>query len=462
MNEDNLKSLKIAFFPLLRTTFDVVYAQQMIDSARQSLLHAGFDLIEPEQPIKDIDDAVRAASLIAKQQIDTLLIFQATFADSTMVTTLTKSTTSPIFLWAVPEGWTGGRLRLNSLCGINLAGHALTRQGQKYYYGYGPPDDEAVLKKLQTLSKVGALKRYLESTKLGVIGEHPEGFDSCHLDKDALNSAFGIQVESIPLETIFDRARGISEQAVSSVRTELDQILDNLSTLDQNALMGTLRVYVALRSVAKEKGLDGLAVRCWPEFFTEMGCAACGAMSMLSDGFSNNIPIPCSCEADINGTVTQLILQYLSAGPSFGTDIVGVDRDKNQIALWHCGLAPLSMANPDEQPHGTIHSNRQLPLLMDFTLKPGGITFARISQAGAKLQLVIGEGEMLNVPKPFSGTAGTLRPNCNAEYFLDSLLHQGLEHHLSMTYGHFATEFKLLAECINLRILMMDDQEVKI
>jgi len=452
-----MKSRRIAFMPLVRTTFDVPFANQMITSARNHLLKAGFDLVEPPAAISDQCSADEAARMLKTHSVDMLLVFQATFADSTLLTTLAEAVDVPIFLWAVPEPWSGSRLRLNSLCGVNLAAHALTLRDYKFEYGYGLPSDPEIQQKIKKVSEIGALLRNLRSARMGVVGEHPPGMDSCHLDEEKLREIFGVQVEKIDLQSVFSRARSIQTAQIAPVREGLDNRLDNLSQLNQEALNNTLRVYLALRELADERGLDGLAVRCWPEFFTEMGCAACGAMSMLSDGFNGEAFLPCSCEADINGTVTQWILQSLSNSPAFGTDMVGVDVGQNQIALWHCGLAPLSMANPEEQPHGAIHSNRQLPLLMDFTLKSGDVTFARISQAGEDLQLVIGEGEMLDAPKPFSGTSGTLRPNCTAKYFLESLIHQGLEHHLSMTYGHYVSELQMLAEWINLPVLMMDD-----
>jgi L-fucose isomerase-like protein len=457
-----MKSRRIAFMPLVRTTFDVPFANQMISSARDALLKAGFDLVETPAPISDQSTADEAARMLQNQTVDALLVFQATFADSTLVTTLAEAADAPIFLWAVPEPWTGSRLRLNSLCGINLAAHALRLREIKFDYAYCSADDPQILKKLNKISAVGALLRRLKTARMGVVGEHPAGMDSCHLDQDQLLETFGIHIEKIDLQAVFARARTIKTAQLASVRADLDEKLDNLTELNQPALNNTLRVYQTLHDLADELALDGLAVRCWPEFFTEMGCAACGAMSMLSDGFSGQKLMPCSCEADINGTITQWILQSLSNSPTFGTDMVGVDVDQDVIALWHCGLAPLSMAHPDEQPRGTIHSNRQLPLLMDFRLKPGPVTFARISQADGRLRLVIGEGQMLDAPKPFSGTAGTLKPDCSAKYFLDSLMHQGLEHHISMTYGRYASELKMLAEWINLPVFMMDDQEVSI
>jgi L-fucose isomerase-like protein len=176
-------------------------------------------------------------------------------------------------------------------------------------------------------------------------------------------------------------------------------------------------------------------------------------MSMLSDGFGLPAPLPCSCEADINGTLTQLLLQWVSDAPAFGTDMVGVDPDKDRIALWHCGLAPLSMADPKFQPHGGIHSNRRVPLVMDFPLKPGPVTVARVSQSTGSLRLILGKGEMLAEPKPFSGTAGILRLDCSAQEFLDLLMHEGLEHHISLTYGDYLGELQAFASFVGLPVL---------
>jgi L-fucose isomerase-like protein len=191
-------------------------------------------------------------------------------------------------------------------------------------------------------------------------------------------------------------------------------------------------------------------VRCWPEFFTELGCAACGAMSMLSDEL-----LPCSCEADVNGTVTQLMLQWLSGEPAFGTDVVSFDLDEDAVVVWHCGLAPLSMADPDVQPRATIHSNRQLPLLMEFPLKPGRVTLARLSEATGSYRLVVGTGEILQAPMSFTGTSGVLRFDRPAAEVLDIMLSEGLEHHVSLTYGDYEPALLALAKMLDLPILRL-------
>lgn len=448
-----MQALRIAFLPLIRTTFDVPMAEAMIRAARQSLLAAGFELTGPEQALTDLSSAQSAATDLASTPVDLLLVFQATFADSTMAVALTEKTEAPVFLWAMPEPWTGERLRLNSLCGINLAGHALTLRERAYEYAYAAPDDVTTLQHIRTLALAGRLRRNMKSARLGVVGEHPAGMDSCHLDEPGLNQIFGIQIQRIDLNDVFQRARSTPAADLSQVRSRLDTYLDNLATLDQTPLNGTLSIYSALKEIATEQKLDGLAVRCWPEFFTEMGCAACGAMSMLSDGLGQDAPLPCSCEADINGTVTQLMLQTLAGTPAFGTDMVAVDFEKDALALWHCGLAPFSMADPAVQARGGIHSNRRVPLVMEFPLKPGPVTIARLSQATGELRLVLARGEMLASPKPFSGTSGTLRLSGPVRDFLDVLMKEGLEHHVSLVYGNYLKELQVFASLVGLPVL---------
>jgi L-fucose isomerase-like protein len=448
-----VNSLNIAFLPLIRTTFDVPLAEEMVRAARENLLSAGFHLLGPEQPITDLAGAQAAVRLLAAEPVDLALIFQATFADSSMVVQMAENLNAPILLWAVPEPWSGERLRLNALCGINLAGHALRLRGHGYDYAYAVPQDPHVLSQVRSLASAGALRRRLQSARLGVVGEHPPGMDTCHLDEPALNDLFGITIERIPLDEVFERARAVPDAPIGSIRAVLDGRLSNLAELDQAPLRGTLSVYTALKEIAAERRLDGLAVRCWPEFFTEMGCAACGAMSMLSDGLGMASPLPCSCEADINGTLTQLILQLLAGVPAFGTDIVGIDQEKDLAAFWHCGLAPFAMADPTAVLRGGIHSNRKVPLVMDFPLKPGRATVARLSQATGELRLVVGQGEMLPLSKPFSGTAGTFRFDCSASVFLKALMQEGLEHHVSLVYGDFERELLAFARLVGLPVL---------
>jgi len=165
--------------------------------------------------------------------------------------------------------------------------------------------------------------------------------------------------------------------------------------------------------------------------------------------------IPCSCEADVNGTITQMILQSISEEPAFGTDMVSLDELRDALVIWHCGLAPLSMADPQEPRGVTTHSNRGLPLLFEFTLKPGPVTVARLTESSGEYRLVIGCGEIMRGPKSFSGTSGLLQFDRPAKEVLDMILSEGLEHHISITYGDHADVLIALARLLQIPIVQL-------
>jgi L-fucose isomerase-like protein len=439
---------RLGLVSLARTTFDLPLAKRVAANVRLQLRDAGFQLAGSQELVTSLEQTRVAARQLAGQPLDLLVILQATFADSTMVMSLAEVVDAPILLWAVPEERSGGRLRLNSLCGVNLAAHALRRGGYDYQYVYASPEDPTALDKIHTLAVAGRARRLLRQARVGRVGENPEGLDSCQLDKAALARHFGLRVVQVELADIFRATKEVDSEQVDALEQDLITKLDGLQELDRTAVRGTLSSYLALRQLAEEERLAGLAVRCWPEFFTELGCAACGAMSMLSNELT-----PCSCEADVNGTITQLILQWLSGEPAFGTDVVSFDLEEDVIVVWHCGLAPLSMADPAVRPRATIHSNRELPLLMEFALKPGRVTVARLSEATGSYRLVVGAAEVLRMPMSFTGTSGVLHFDRPAAAVLDTTLGEGLEHHVSLTYGDHVPALLALAKMLDLPVL---------
>ena len=442
---------RVAFLPIARTTFDIEFAKEVIGTARKHLSQMPVTIDGPADLISDQQSAQRIALSLAASPPDMLLIFQATFADSSMIMSLVDMIDAPIMLWAIPEDHTGGRLRLNSLCGINLAAHALTRAGHLYETIFAPPDDPQVPEKILSLALAGRARNALRASRLGRVGENPEGFETCLLDPDLILQIFGLEVVQFNLvKDIFPLARQIEASRIDTIQAQLSEKVTGLDELEPTATRSTLSVYAALQQIAAQEEINGYAVRCWPEFFTELGCAACGAMSMMSDEM-----IPCSCEADVNGTITQMILQSISEEPAFGTDMVSLDEVRDALVIWHCGLAPLSMADPQEPRGVTTHSNRGLPLLFEFTLKPGPVTVARLTESSGEYRLVIGSGEIIRGPKSFSGTSGLLQFDRPAKEVLDVILTEGLEHHISITYGDYTDVLVAFARLLHIPIVQL-------
>jgi L-fucose isomerase-like protein len=462
---------------LARATFDVAHAEETASRALATLDSLDADIDGPRSLLFDEDAARRALAELERKRLDLLLVLQVTFTDASISKRIAEEIDSKLAFWAFPEPRSGGRLRLNSLCAVNLAAHALAKGGDGYGWVHCAPDAPEAAAQIRRLidlplqapppaetdsareeplspSVVARAERAL--TKLAgahvcVVGDAPAGFDTCESDPGLLEERLGIHLERVSLDEIFRAASAQSPQAVAEARARVETELAGTEALDPAPLERSLRVFGALSDLARERGLSALAVRCWPEFFTSYGCAACGPMAMTTqDG------VPCACEADVHGAVTSLLLQAITDAPPFMADLVDVDREENSAVVWHCGLAPVSMAAPGQKPRAGIHSNRRMPLLAEFSLAPGRVTLARLSQSRGLLRLVAAGGEMLSTPQSFSGTSGVLRFDRPAGEVLDRILQEGIEHHYSLAYGDCRAVLRAVAEKLSLPLLTLD------
>jgi L-fucose isomerase-like protein len=476
-------SLTYGVAALARPTFDVPFAEEMKNRAFAALEAAGIRTLGSRELLFDRAAAEKAIGEIrAGGPIDLLLILQVTFTDATMTVRLAKEATTPLAIWAVPEPRIGGRLRLNAYCGLNLAAHALGRAGVPHGWLYESPDAPDLAPRLRALAggatgsaprtsppraRIAAAPRAsasasageaearaervlaaLRDSKITVVGKHPDGFDTCEYDPELLHDLVGMRVDTVELGELFDKARAAAPRRVAGVKERAAGELAGLESVDQAQLDRSFRVFCALEDVRAEHGAKGLAVRCWPEMFTEYGCAACGPMAMM-----NEQRVPSACEADVNGSISQLMLQELAGESAWMADLVDISAQSDSAVLWHCGLAPLSMRDPEAQAEATIHTNRKMPLLHQFPIKPGRVTLARLSRARNETKLMIAGAQVIRAPMAFTGCSGTVRFDRPAAEVGATLMEEGLEHHFALAYGDHKAALRAIAARIGLPVL---------
>ncbi len=459
----------IGVLPLARPTFDVPYAEDMARRCFAALEATGHRIVGSRGLLFDAAAAEAALTALKEQKLDLLLILQVTFTDASMTVRIAKEALAPLAIWAVPEPRAGGRLRLNAFCGLNLAAHALGLAGVPLRWLYSAPDAPMISDAIGGLVMgderdpafpIGQppglvereqAKRVMASLKgraIGLVGEHPAGFDTCAYDPAKLASLAGVEVRKVGLPELIEGARSVPADKVAATRAAVASQLSGLDEVDQPQLDRSLAVYHALDGIKAANGCSAMAVRCWPEMFTDYGCAACGPMGLLTEG-----KVPCACEADVYGALTGLILQEVAGAPSWLVDVVDLDAQSNTGVFWHCGSAPLSMADDTVQPRAQIHSNRKMPLLQEFTLKPGRVTVARISQAKGRTSLILAGAEMLRAPMSFTGTSGVVRFDRSADDVMEAMMEYGLEHHVALVYGEHRGVLRALGEEMGLPVV---------
>jgi len=457
--------MRIGLLPLGRATFDVAYAEAKLAAMLARLDATGHAFCGPRTVLFD-EDATRAALAdLAAADIDRLLILQVTFTDATAALDA-AGLGVPLSIWAVPEPRAGGRLRLNAFCGLNLASHALGLKDRGFAWAYGDAEtlaDEdlagllAGARRLQRPAATIPETRGPEGRRIAMsvsgrriarIGDHPAGFDTCAYIPERLKSLAGVSVDEIALDRLFAEARAVPADAVQAIRSRAEAELEDLAGVNQEELDRSLRLKAALSGLREREGYDAFAIRCWPETFTEYGGAVCGPVSMMGEA-----RVPCACEADVYGALSQMILQETADAPVFLTDLVDVDTADDSAVIWHCGQAPVSMRDPDTPATAAIHTNRKMPLLYQFALRPGRATLMRISQALGEPKMILAGAEMLKCPMAFTGTSGVLRFDRPAAKVLLDLIASGVEHHMAVTYGEHRPLLREVAACLSLPVL---------
>ena len=459
--------MKLGILPLGRPTFDVAFAEEKLAAMLAALEATGHDIVGPRDLLFDEEATKKAIENLQEAQVEQVMVLQVTFTDASMTVAIAAAFRQPVSIWAIPEPRSGGRLRLNSFCGLNLASHALSLNGRQFGWLYADPggDVKENLSALLTgdrmsgdLGPVGVptataegagIAEKVKGLRIARIGEHPAGFDTCAYDASELHDTAGVVVEALSLDALFETARAVPVETARKIQDQVEKELVGLDEVNPEELDRSLHLKAGLDQLRDTGHYDAFAIRCWPETFTEYGGAVCGPAAMMGEG-----RVPCACEADVYGALTNLILMEAAQAPVFLTDLVDMDETDDTGVVWHCGQAPISMSDPDVPAEATIHTNRKQPLLYQFPLKPGPVTCLRISQAhGRGPHMVLTKAEMLKRPMAFTGTSGVLRFDRPAGEVLSDMIACGLEHHMALAYGDHREALRGVAGAMALPLL---------
>jgi L-fucose isomerase-like protein len=474
---------RILVVPIGRPTFDLELGAKQVAAATTALSGLDAELTGELPILTDVDelDATLDAVLASTGDgPDVVMVLQATFSDSTLVGRVADRLGTPIVVWSFPEARTGGRLRLNSLCGANLAAYLLRRRNHRVEFIHVDPSAEAAvelvtraidraaedrpsedvpgevghvapLRRVTEVSEVGrAIADQLHSRRIGIVGDPPNGFEPCAADVDEMREVTGIEVDRVPLPTLFEEADAAPAAVRAATIERVRAAMDLDAETAEAGLDESIALHSGLRALADRHGWSALATRCWPECMTEYGGAVCTPMAMLTeDG------VPGVCEADLYGAATALILREIAGSDPFVADLVDSDEDDGTSVVWHCGVAPVTLADPDVRPVAITHPNRHRALANQFALKPGRVTVARLSQAGGALSMVIGAGEILQRPRPFQGTCAVLRWDQPVSAVMGTVFGRGLEHHVGIVYGDHGAALESLAAVWDLPVIRL-------
>ncbi|MHA1472995.1 MAG: L-fucose/L-arabinose isomerase family protein [Promethearchaeota archaeon] len=428
------EKIKIGVVCIARKTFDYIAAEDIFKNIQidlEKIENIDWEIIS--ELVIEIEDAQAAAQYLISKGIDGLVCISGTFALGHLILELNKVIQKPILLWGLEElPYDGGKIRLNSVCGINLNSSNLYKAGVKtYHVVIGNQIDEDWLDSLRII-KAFATKR------IGIIGYRAKGFFNLDVDELDLYRELGLLIDHFELNEIYK-----VEVDANQVKERIEQVKDifDVSSISEEQLNHVAELTSKINKFIDNNQLDALAIRCWPEFATDFGIAPCAAMSVLQA--EGKI---LTCEGDILGSLSMVAHSAIGAKTPYLADFSQVDFKENFALLWHCGVAPCNLwdekCNRSLEPYFAGGKG----VTADFVMKSGQVSFLRIDYAPGEYRIFLQKGKIIPMEKELKGTYAKAVFEDHVKDVLKKIIDNGIAHHLSVVYDDYIRPLEIFAK----------------
>jgi L-fucose isomerase-like protein len=336
-------------------------------------------------------------------------------------------------LWGLEElPYEGGKIRLNSMCGINLNASNLYKAGvRNYHVVIGKHIDEAWLDAIR-------ITKAFKSVHIGIIGYRAEGFFNLDVDELDLYKQTGILADHYELDEIFDFE--VDPELTHKRKVQIKEIFD-VRGISEYQLEKVAMLIAKFDAFIKLYKLDAIAIRCWPDFAEKYGISPCAAMSVLqSEGKI------LACEGDLLGAISMLAHQAVGAATPFLADFSQINLKEDFGLLWHCGVAACNLWDGKCIRSLDSYFAGGKGVTADFVMKSGPISLLRIDYAPGEYRIFLQKGEGIEMNKELKGTYIKVKFDDHVRTVLNRIIENGIAHHISISYGEFLNPFQIFAK----------------
>ncbi|WP_019636763.1 L-fucose/L-arabinose isomerase family protein [Paenibacillus fonticola] len=405
-----MKKLKLGYAPTRRFTFsaeDAFKYKVMIKEKIQSF-GMDFELVDLEGINEEgllYDDHIAAdkiAERFKRENVDAVFFPHCNFGTEDTVARVGKALGKPVLLWGPRDEAPledGMRLR-DTQCGLFATGKVLRRFNVPFTYVTNSRVDSPVFERGFTnfVAAANVVKQF-RSLRILQIGPRPTSFWTMMCNEGELLERFGIELHPITLIDIQRASKQIEKGSSSELAEAIDYIKAKLdwSEVTEEDVRRIAALKVAMKQYAVQNGCSAIAIQCWSALQEAMGIMPCLANAILTDE-----QIPVTCETDIHGAITSVMVQAATMNqlPTFFADLtVRHPENENGELLFHCGNFPVSLS-VEERPKLSRHFlfDDHAPGTHEGEIKGGGMTLARFDGDHGEYQLFLGKARGIQGP----------------------------------------------------------------
>ncbi len=193
------------------------------------------------------------------------------------------------------------------------------------------------------LDRLAALLRVparMKQTKIVLVGR-PQGTpDACAADK--VKEMFGCEVVPVSVEDVIAAHGAVPlPDAEAEAESQWLSAAKKIVEPPREEIVKSARMYLAMKNLMLQHGARAITINCLGGIPIDILGYPCLAFSRLCDS-----GLPGACEADMDSTLTMLLMSYAHGLPGFITDPL-FDTARNGMIHAHC-VSPTRMAGPDD------------------------------------------------------------------------------------------------------------------
>jgi L-fucose isomerase-like protein len=394
------------------------------------------DWLNDEGIMYDFSHADKIAHHFISAGVDAIFIPHCNFGCEEAAGRLVKLVQKPVLLWGPRDEKIGedGSRATDTQCGLFASSRLMMRYGVPYTYIENcrisdKPFEEGFSDFLSIISIV----KTFQNLRIGQVNTRPKFFTSVMYNESELMEKFGIEIVPINIGIVKQRMdeilknQGASIESISSVLCcKVD-----CSEPGKEWIKKLAALKLAFQELASTYQCNALATECWTVMPYVLGVMPCLALAELTDA-----GLPVSCETDVNGVITSMLLTAAARGKSpsfFGEFTMRHPEDNNTELIWHCGPFPYSLKKEDYQ--AKILQERPT-----WEIKGGDITIARFDGDRGNYKLFGGHAKGIDGPSN-TGTYIWAQVD-NWPKWEKKFIYGPYIHHVSCIHGKYANVLK--------------------
>ena len=159
-----------------------------------------------------------------------------------------------------------------------------------------------------------------------------------------------------------------------------------------------------------------------------------------------------SCECDVDGSLTLMVLHAMQQDTPWFADLVDIRAEHNALFFWHCGNAPYTLSTGKPKIEKVFGGPSQIN-----SMRAGTATVCRINHTRSGEFLIhAGVGEVIEHEPLLKGSNLLIRMKGGNREYVDSMLANGIPHHNALIYGDLREELREYARLMSIPIVIKE------